>query len=64
MRTTTGISISIYDSFINGGFAVKHTSRSASVIPMNQEPEKVYKKLAKGQSGIVDVSNERTLFAN
>ena len=41
MRTTTGISISIYDSFINGGFAVKHTSRSASVIPTNQEPEKV-----------------------
>ena len=50
----------MYDCFMKGGFVVKHTKRSGSAVPMDQEAlEKAYNKPAKGQSGIIGFSHRK-----
>ena len=47
------------DCFMKGGFVVKHTTRSASAVPMDEALEKAYNKPAKGQSGIIGFSRHK-----
>ena len=43
----------IYLTLIKGDFTVKHTTNSGSGVPLDQATEKLYRKSARGPSGII-----------
>ena len=44
---------------MEGGFVVRHTSRRASAVPMDQALEKAYNKPAKSHAGVVGISRRK-----
>ena len=44
----------MYESFLNGDFVVRRSSRKGSVAPVDQAVEKAYSNPAKSSSGIID----------
>ena len=49
----------IYESFINGDFVVRHSSRKGSAVPIDQALEKAYSKPAKSSAGIIGFTRRK-----
>ena len=49
----------MYESFLNGDFVLKHSSRKGSTVPMDQALEKACSKPAKSFAGIIGFTQRK-----
>ena len=49
----------MYQSFLNGDFVVRHSSRKCSAVPLDQALEKAYHKPAKSSAGIIGFTRRK-----